>query len=123
MTKEEVAAQQVEMSSMDDKSPKLEADLGAVRSYGDEPVAHLHAKTFLGVFAVLTIYFAQLFNIVGAGAVSHILDRPVPQPSLTIELASTRHLGRCWRLFSNLMAHHEHRNHDRCPWTPGLPGS
>ena len=39
---------------------------------GDEPVAHLHAKTFLVVFAVLTIYFAQLFNIVAAGAVSQV---------------------------------------------------
>ena len=69
-TKEETASEQVEMS-MDDKSPQLEADLGRVRTV-DEPVAHLHAKTFLVVFAVLTIYFAQLFNIVGAGAVSQV---------------------------------------------------
>lgn len=31
---------------------------------------HLHAKTFLTVFAVCLIYFAQLINVVGAGAVS-----------------------------------------------------
>jgi hypothetical protein len=36
----------------------------------DEPVAHLHAKTFLTVFAVCLIYFAQLINVVGGGAVS-----------------------------------------------------
>ncbi|KAI8151045.1 Efflux pump FUS6, partial [Colletotrichum sp. SAR 10_65] len=33
-----------------------------------EPVPHLHAKTFLTVFAVCVIYFAQLINVVGAGA-------------------------------------------------------
>lgn len=36
----------------------------------EEPVPHLHAKTFLIVFAVCLIYFAQLINVVGAGAVS-----------------------------------------------------
>jgi hypothetical protein len=35
----------------------------------EEPVPHLHAKTFLTVFAVCLIYFAQLINVVGAGAV------------------------------------------------------
>jgi hypothetical protein len=37
---------------------------------GREPHVHLHAKTFLAVFAVCLIYFAQLVNLVGAGAVS-----------------------------------------------------
>jgi hypothetical protein len=36
----------------------------------DEAVPRLHAKTFLTVFAVCLIYFAQLINVVGAGAVS-----------------------------------------------------
>jgi hypothetical protein len=36
----------------------------------DEPVPHLHSKTFLAVLAVCLIYFAQLVNLVGAGAVS-----------------------------------------------------
>ncbi|KAJ4290075.1 hypothetical protein N0V88_006581 [Collariella sp. IMI 366227] len=31
------------------------------------PVPHLHAKTFLAVFAVCLIYFAQLVSLVGAG--------------------------------------------------------
>lgn len=38
---------------------------------------HLHAKTFLAVFAVCLIYVAQTFTLVGAGAVcleSHILS-------------------------------------------------
>jgi hypothetical protein len=30
---------------------------------------HLHAKTFLAVFAVCLIYIAQTFTLVGAGAV------------------------------------------------------
>jgi hypothetical protein len=36
----------------------------------DEPAPRLHAKTFLAVFAVCLIYFAQLVSLVGAGAVS-----------------------------------------------------
>jgi hypothetical protein len=35
----------------------------------DAPQPHLHAKTFLAVFAVFMIYAAQLFAIVGAGTV------------------------------------------------------
>jgi len=38
----------------------------------EEPVPHLHAKTYLTVFAVCLIYFAQVINVVGAGAVSAI---------------------------------------------------
>ncbi|KAH7634619.1 major facilitator superfamily domain-containing protein [Sordaria sp. MPI-SDFR-AT-0083] len=34
----------------------------------DDPVPHLHAKTFLAVFAVCLIYIAQLISLVGAGA-------------------------------------------------------
>jgi len=36
----------------------------------DEPVPHLHLKTYLTVFSVCLIYIAQLINVVGAGAVS-----------------------------------------------------
>jgi hypothetical protein len=36
----------------------------------EEPEPRLHAKTWLTVFAVCLIYFAQLINVVGAGAVS-----------------------------------------------------
>lgn len=37
----------------------------------DVPPPHVHAKTFLAVFAVCLIYFAQDFALVGAGAVSY----------------------------------------------------
>ena len=36
----------------------------------DETVPHLHAKTFLIIFAVALIYFTQVVNVVGAGSVS-----------------------------------------------------
>lgn len=35
----------------------------------DVPAPKLHLKTWLTVFAVCLIYFAQLINVVGAGAV------------------------------------------------------
>ena len=35
----------------------------------DEAVPHLHAKTFLIIFAVALIYFTQVLNVVGAGSV------------------------------------------------------
>jgi hypothetical protein len=38
-------------------------------SSSDEPEATLHAKTYLAVFAVCMIYFVQIYNVVGAGAV------------------------------------------------------
>ena len=34
-----------------------------------EPQAHLHARTFLAVFAMCLVYFAQDFALVGAGSV------------------------------------------------------
>lgn len=38
--------------------------------FEQEAIPHLHSKTFLTVFSVCFIYFAQLINVVGAGAVS-----------------------------------------------------
>jgi hypothetical protein len=35
----------------------------------EEVTPHLHAKTFLIIFAVALIYFTQVFNLVGAGSV------------------------------------------------------
>jgi hypothetical protein len=40
-----------------------------------ELVPHLHGKTYLTVFAVCLIYFAQLINVVGAGAVRNLSVR------------------------------------------------
>ena len=45
-------------------------DSEAFDEVGEEPRPHLHAKTFLAVFAVFGIYFAQVYCLVGAGAVS-----------------------------------------------------
>jgi hypothetical protein len=52
-----------------------EATAKVAQSVDDEdaepqPQPHLHARTFLAVFAVCLIYFAQVFSLVGAGAVS-----------------------------------------------------
>jgi hypothetical protein len=49
----------------------------SIEDNGDEPVPHLHAKTYLTVFAVCLIYFAQLINVVGAGAVRNLPIRAI----------------------------------------------
>jgi len=48
-----------------------------------EPVPHVHLKTYLAVFAVCLIYFAQDFALVGAGSVcvSEGSDRVYPENS------------------------------------------
>lgn len=71
-------------------------------SIEDEPVPHLHAKTFLIVFAVCFIYFAQLINVVGAGAV-RIHTFPITKTvsfnrPLLICTASTNDCPGCWWL-------------------------
>ncbi|KAF4634266.1 hypothetical protein G7Y89_g3844 [Cudoniella acicularis] len=38
-----------------------------------EPQPHLHARTFLAVFAVCLIYIAQVFSLVGAGAQGQLI--------------------------------------------------
>lgn len=55
----------------DSPEPELnrEAEKAGIEK-NDGPVAHLHAKTWLTVFAICLIYFAQLVNVVGGGAVS-----------------------------------------------------
>lgn len=45
----------------------------------EELQPHLHARTFLAVFAVCLIYFAQDFALVGAGAVSYITSPSLSQ--------------------------------------------
>lgn len=50
----------------------------ALNEVGEEPKPHLHAKTFLAVFAVFGIYFAQVYCLVGAGAVRVTLLPPPP---------------------------------------------
>ncbi|KAG4444107.1 hypothetical protein IFR05_000460 [Cadophora sp. M221] len=55
----------------------------------DEPVPHLHAKTFLVVFAVCLIYFAQLINVVGAGARAQDISAVLGGSSKSVWLTSS----------------------------------
>jgi hypothetical protein len=47
------------------------ADKVSIREDEAEPVPHLHAKTFLTLFAICLICFAEVINVVGAGSVSN----------------------------------------------------
>ncbi|RDW81826.1 MFS general substrate transporter-22 [Coleophoma cylindrospora] len=50
----------------------------------DELAPHLHTKTFLAVFSVCLIYFAQDFALVGAGAQGQIISRHFGRPGDTV---------------------------------------
>lgn len=50
----------------------------ALNEVGEEPRPHLHTKTFLAVAAVFGIYFAQVYCLVGAGAVSVTIAFNIP---------------------------------------------
>ncbi|KAK5307008.1 hypothetical protein LTR99_002700 [Exophiala xenobiotica] len=76
-----IAKDQVEME-MGETPSKHEVRCDEIED-AEEPVAHLNAKTFLVVFAVLTIYFAQLFNIVAAGALARDISAIVGGASQT----------------------------------------
>lgn len=70
---------QTEVQRPESSEPENEKSEGITSSIedADEPVPHLHAKTFLIVFSVCLIYFAQLINVVGAGAVSRATPPPL----------------------------------------------
>ncbi len=70
MEKEEQTTQVTEEQPVEKEALEKEVPSTSSIEDQDEPVPHLHAKTFLTVFAVCLIYFAQLINVVGAGAVS-----------------------------------------------------
>lgn len=53
----------------DRKASKSSSEPSELSEYDSGSDVHLDAKTFLAVFAVLLIYFAQLVSLVGAGAV------------------------------------------------------
>jgi len=74
---------------------ELEA-LPGVSTSSTELSPQLHAKTFLVVFAVCLIYFAQLVNLVGAGVVRFL--RLCEWRASDVFLACSRYLLRCWRL-------------------------
>jgi hypothetical protein len=66
---EEPKAEVARPVSSEPDNEKPEANTTSSFEDAEEKVPHLHAKTFLIVFAVCLIYFAQLINVVGAGAV------------------------------------------------------
>jgi hypothetical protein len=60
----------------DEKTATVSSEKAAAHSDSEDEntPAHLHAKTWLAVLAVCLIYFAQLVNLVGAGAVRRSLN-------------------------------------------------
>lgn len=54
------------------RNGEKDGEVTASTAHGEhvEQVPHLHAKTYMAVFTVCLIYYAQIVNLVGAGAVS-----------------------------------------------------
>ncbi|KAJ2897395.1 PEP5 [Zalerion maritima] len=68
-TKEQTAPELTPVAASETSSPAGEkSDVKETIEDREEPIPHLHIKTYLTVFAVCFIYFAQLINVVGAGA-------------------------------------------------------
>jgi hypothetical protein len=90
----------------DSLEPKPEIATSSIK----ERVPHLHAKTFLTVFAVCLIYFAQLINLVGTGAVCVTRSAPSYTAFLIHLLACSRHLSCCWwhgkQCMVDIVSHH-----------------
>jgi hypothetical protein len=57
---------------LEDKS-EYGPDLEEEQEVHDEPQPHVHAKTWLALFAICLIYFSQTIVLVGTGAVSHAI--------------------------------------------------
>ncbi|CZR66918.1 related to potential drug facilitator PEP5 [Phialocephala subalpina] len=74
---------------VNNESPEPREPLPSSVEDNDEPVPHLHAKTFLTVFAVCLIYFAQLINVVGAGARAQDISTVLGESSKSVWLTST----------------------------------
>lgn len=74
---------------LDSESPEPQELLTSNIEDDSEPVPHLHAKTFLTVFAVCLIYFAQLINVVGAGARAQDISAVLGDSSKSVWLTST----------------------------------
>jgi hypothetical protein len=72
-TTSQVFAEQPSDTERSDQQNSIERRVGtAEQEKIDVAVPHLHAKTFLAVFAVALIYFTQVLNVVGAGSVTKI---------------------------------------------------
>ncbi|KIW62492.1 hypothetical protein PV04_10665 [Phialophora macrospora] len=61
----------------------------ASASIDDEPIANLHAKTFLVVVAVFALYFGQVVNLVGLGALARDIANVVGGASQTTWLVNS----------------------------------
>jgi hypothetical protein len=66
-------------TTISEKGPAVEGSVGSRDTQSsedpsEEPQHHLHAKTFLAIFSVCLIYFAQDFALVGAGAVCSLFS-------------------------------------------------
>jgi hypothetical protein len=74
----DVQNQPIPPNSISEKDNTIQESIAQRAESSDEYVdnvqPHLHARTFLAVFAVCLIYFAQDFALVGAGAVSGIIS-------------------------------------------------
>jgi hypothetical protein len=86
----------------------------------NEPEPRLHAKTWLTVFAVCLIYFAQLINVVGAGAVSLKSKIAYQIPPTNRFPARTRYCKGSWRLSKQHLAYICRRHIHHRPLSPGL---
>ena len=70
-TTTKVCVEQQSDTERSDQQNGIESRVGtADQEKYDVAVPHLHAKTFLIIFAIALIYFTQVLNIVGAGSVS-----------------------------------------------------
>lgn len=69
-----------------------------------EPRPHLHAKTFLAVFAICVIYFVQIYNVVGSGAVS--ADPHLPCPETSRHASSSALTSTCLNTANEHYRHH-----------------
>jgi hypothetical protein len=94
--------------------------LEAVEEHNGGPQPHLHAKTFLAVFAVFTIYAAQLFAIVGAGTVSKFQPSPCPTSPVIDNYFCTARCDYCrpfWTFWRCGVGSRTDHNNDHSSWS------
>ena len=61
--------QQSDTERSDPQAGTEKRDISVASDENDVAVPHLHARTFIAIFAVALIYFTQVLNVVGAGSV------------------------------------------------------
>ena len=68
MSEDKFEAEHASLNKETEPDVKPSTSARGIGSPEDEPVPHLHAKTFLIVAAVSLVYVAQIINLVGTGA-------------------------------------------------------